>query len=153
MAVRAGSKAPEFTLSGTGGREYSLAAFRGAPVVLVFYLGDSTPVCTEQLNQYTADIGKFTEIGAQVLAISPQSVESHEMFAASEGGFAFPLLADVDKKVGEAYGIIGPTGFYRRSVFVVDARGVIRYAHRAIGALSFKPTEELVQAILDSGVS
>ena len=147
MAVRAGSKAPDFTLPGTGGRDYSLSEFRGAPVVLVFYLGDSTPVCTAQLNQYAADIEKFTEIGAQVLAISPQSVDSHETFATAEGGFGFPLLADEDKKVGEAYGIIGPTGFYRRSVFVVDAQGVIRYAHRALGALGFKPTEELIDAV------
>src|SRR5436190_5015789 len=69
MAVRAGSEAPEFTLPGTGGRDYSLSEYRGTTVVLVFYPGDNTPVCTQQLNQYTADIEKFTEVGAQVLAI------------------------------------------------------------------------------------
>ena len=147
MPVRAGSRAPEFTLPGTGGRDYSLSEYRGAPLVLIFYPGDNTRVCTEQLNQYTADIEKFTEVGAKVVAISPQSVKSHEGFACAQGGFGFPLLADEDKKVGEAYGIIGPTGFYRRSSFVVDANGIIRYAHRSVGSMTFKPSDELVAAV------
>jgi thioredoxin-dependent peroxiredoxin len=145
--VRSGSPAPDFTLPGTGGREYSLSEYRGAPVVLVFYPGDNTPVCTEQLNQYTADIEKFSEVGAQVLAISPQSVKSHEGFACAQGGFGFPLLADEDKSVGLAYGIIGPAGFYRRSTFVVDANGIIRYSHRSVGSMTFKPSEELIAAV------
>jgi len=147
MAVSVGDIAPDIDLPGTGGRNYSLVEYRGQPVVLVFYPGDNTPVCTEQLNQYTSDIGKFTESGAQVLAISPQSVKSHEGFSCSQGGFAFPLLADEDKAVGQAYGIIGPVGFYRRSVFVVDGDGVIRYAHRAVGGMSFRPTDELIDAV------
>ena len=151
MPVRAGSHAPEFTLPGTGGRDYSLSEYRGAPVVLVFYPGDNTPVCTDQLNQYTADIEKFSEAGARVLAISPQSVKSHEGFACAQGGFAFPLLADEDKAVGQAYGIIGPSGFYRRSAFVVDAQGIIRYAHRAVGGMTFKPSDELVEAVRRAG--
>ena len=76
----------------------------GRPVVLVFYPGDNTPVCTRQLTTYTAEIDAFREVDAQVLAISPQSVESHDGFSANQGGFAFPLLADVDKEVGR-----GPT--------------------------------------------
>jgi len=147
MAVSVGDIAPDIDLPGTGGRNYSLVEYRGQPVVLVFYPGDNTPVCTEQLNQYTSDIEKFTESGAQVLAISPQSVKSHEGFSCSQGGFAFPLLADEDKAVGQAYGIIGPVGFYRRSVFVVDGDGVIRYAHRAVGGMSFRPTDELIDAV------
>src|SRR5206468_363015 len=124
-AVRVGQAAPSFTLPGTdsteaGRRDYSLEEYRGQPVVLVFYPGDNTPVCTEQLNQYTSDIAKFAEVGAQLLAISPQSVKSHDGFACKQGGFGFPLLADEDKAVGTAYGIIGPVGFYRRSVFVID---------------------------------
>jgi peroxiredoxin Q/BCP len=73
-------------------------------------------------------------------------VDSHCDFSRKHG-FKFPLLADTDKKVGEAYGILGPIGFYRRSVFVVDAEGVIRYAHRAIAGLTYKSTDELVQAV------
>jgi peroxiredoxin len=104
-------------------------------------------VCTVQLNTYTADIGRFDEVGAQVLAISPQSVAQHDAFAADQGGFAFPLLSDEDHAVGEAYGVLGPVGFYRRSVFVVDAEGVVRYAHRSTAGLTFRPTDELVEAV------
>ncbi|HTN78562.1 MAG TPA: peroxiredoxin [Acidimicrobiales bacterium] len=147
MTISVGEKAPDFTLPGTGGKQYSLSDYRGHVVVVVFYPGDNTPVCTKQLNAYTNDIAEFTEVGAQILAISPQNVESHEGFSAKHGGFAFPLLADTDKKVGEAYGILGPLGFYRRSVFVVDADGFVRYTHRAVAGLTFRPTDELVNAV------
>ena len=152
MTARVGDPAPDFTLSGTDGtpegrRDYTLSEYRGQPVVLVFYPGDNTPVCTRQLNSYTEEIDAFEDLGAQVLAVSPQDVASHEGFSEKQGGFAFPLLADTDKTVGEAYGIIGPIGFYRRSVFVVDAGGTVAYAHRAVAGLTFRPTDELVQAI------
>ena len=152
MAAEVGRPAPDFTLAGSdntdaGRRDYSLSEYRGQPVVLVFYPGDATPVCTRQLNSYTEDIDSFTEAGAQVLAISPQSVASHDEFSCKQGGFAFPLLADTDKAVGEAYGILGPLGFYRRSAFVVDAEGIVRYAHRAVAGLTFRSTEELVAAV------
>ncbi len=150
--VALGETAPAFTLAGADGtdegrREYSLAEYAGQPVVLVFYPGDNTPVCTRQLNEYTAEIDAFEGVGAQVLALSPQDVASHEGFAEKQGGFGFPLLADTDKSVGEAYGILGPLGFYRRSVFVVDAAGKVAYSHRAIAGLTFRPTSELVAAV------
>lgn len=150
--VAIGENAPEFTLPGTDGtdagrRDYSLSEYRGQPVVLVFYPGDSTPVCTRQLNSYTAEMEEFDAVGAQLLALSPQDVESHEEFSDKQGGFGFPLLADTDKSVGEAYGIIGPIGFYRRSVFVIDAEGKVAYSHRAIAGLTFRPTSELVDAV------
>ena len=152
MTAEVGSPAPEFTLPGTdstdtGRRDYSLREYRGQVVVLVFYPGDSTAVCTRQLSSYNEDIDSFTEAGAQVVAISPQSVASHDEFSCKQGGFAFPLLADTDKAVGEAYGILGPLGFYRRSAFVIDADGIVRYAHKAVAGLTFRSTEELVSAV------
>jgi thioredoxin-dependent peroxiredoxin len=152
VAVRVGDRAPGFTLPGTGGRDYSLAEFAGRPVVLVFYPGDDTPVCTRQLRHYTEEIGQFEGLGAQVLGIAPGSVDSKEACAAAHG-FAFPLLADTDKAVAEAYGVLGPIGFYLRSVFVVDAGGVIRYAHRATAGLGFKRTDELVAAIIEAATT
>lgn len=146
MAAAIGDIAPDFTLPGTGDATYSLSSFRGQPVVIVFYPGDGTPVCTKQLNSYNSELAEFEGVGAQVLAISAQDVESHESFA-SKHGFKFPLLADTDKSVAAAYGTVGPLGFPRRSVFVVDAKGVIRYAHRAIASLTFRPVEELVAAV------
>jgi peroxiredoxin Q/BCP len=147
MSVGVGDRAPDFTLPGTGGHDYSLAEFRGKPVVLVFYPGDDTPVCTKQLNAYNDGLGQFTDLGAQVLAISAQDIDSHDRFSAKHGGFAFPLLADTDKAVAGLYGTLGPIGFPRRSVFIVDGDGVIRYAHRAIAGLTYRPVSELVAAL------
>jgi peroxiredoxin Q/BCP len=152
MAAEVGEAAPDFTLEGSdntdaGRRRYTLSEHRGQVVVLVFYPGDNTPVCTRQLNTYSEDLASFTEAGATVLAISPQSVQSHDDFACKQGGFGFPLLADTDKAVGHAYGIVGPLGFYRRSAFVVDGEGIVRYAHRAIAGITFRSTDELVKAV------
>jgi peroxiredoxin Q/BCP len=152
MSVSVGDEAPDFTLPGTDGtpdghQDVTLSDYRGRPVVLVFYPGDNTPVCTRQLTTYTAEIDAFRDVDAQVLAISPQSVDSHDGFSEKQGGFAFPLLADVDKEVGRTYGILGPVGFYRRSIFVIDADGVVRHAHRAVAGLWFRPTDELVAAV------
>ena len=152
MAAVVGQPAPDFELPGTDGtdtgrRSYTLAEFRGQPVVVAFYPGDNTPVCTRQLNAYTRDIDAFRDVGAQVLAISPQSVESHESFSCSQGGFAFPLLADEEKVVASSWGVLGPLGFYRRSAFVLDADGIVRYAHRAVAGLTFRGTDELVAAV------
>jgi thioredoxin-dependent peroxiredoxin len=155
MSVGVGEPAPPFTLPGVAGderRDWSLEEFRGRPVVLVFYPGDNTPVCTRQLNAYNDDLQRFEAVGAQILAISPQSVDSHVRFSDRQGGFAFPMLADIDKAVGQSYGILGPLGFYRRSVFVVDEAGVIRYAHRAMVGATFRSTDELAAAVENRAV-
>ena len=143
MSVGVGDRAPDFTLPGTGDREWSLAEFRGRNVVLVFYPGDDTPVCTKQLNAYNDGLDEFVQLDAQVIGISAQDVASHEKFSGKHG-FDFPLLADTDKAVAAAYGTLGPIGFPRRSVFIVDRDGVIRYAHRAIAGLTYRPVAELV---------
>jgi thioredoxin-dependent peroxiredoxin len=146
MTLSIGERAPDFTLPGTGGTSYTLSDLRGAPVVLVFYPGDDTPVCTKQLNSYNDEFDQFADVGAQVLAISSQDLDSHERFAA-KNGFTFPLLSDAKKEVAGLYGTLGPLGFPRRSVFVVDGDGVIRYAHRAIAGLTFRPVDELVEVL------
>jgi len=143
VSLAVGDPAPAFTLPGTGGRSYSLADYAGRPVVLVFYPGDDTPVCTKQLNSYNDDLARFEELDAQVLGISAQGVDSHDRFSGKHG-FGFPLLADPDKRVAAAYGTLGPIGFPRRSVFVVDGDGVVRYAHRAIAGLTYRSVDELV---------
>ncbi len=144
--LNVGDRAPDFTLKGTGGASFTLSDFRGTPVVLAFYPGDNTPICTKQLDSYQGDLAGFEAVGAKMLGISPQSVASHDEFACKRG-YAFPLLADEDKSVGQAYGVVGPIGFYRRCVFVIDAKGTIRYAHRAIAGLTFKSSAELIDAV------
>jgi len=146
-----GDQAPQFTLPGTapgggGVQEFSLLDFAGRPVVIAFYPGDDTSVCTKQLNDYNEGMEAFNGLDAQILGISPQDVESHDRFSAKYG-FKFPLLADTDKVVAREYGTLGPIGFPRRSVFIVDGGGVIRYAHRAIAGLTFRPASELVEVL------
>jgi peroxiredoxin Q/BCP len=147
-----GDPAPGFTLPGTDNREYSLSSYLGQPVVLVFYPGDDTPVCTAQLRSYSEGISAFDELGAQVLGISPQDVASHERFARANG-LQMPLLADSSKAVGERYGILGPLGFYRRSVFVVDATGVIRFARRSLSSLTYIDAGRLLDAVRETQVT
>ncbi len=144
--IRVGDTAPDFSLPATGDQEVSLSSFRGRPVVIVFYPGDDSPVCTKQLNSYNDGLNEFEDLDAQVLAISSQDLDSHEAFS-NKYGLNFPLLADTDKSVSKMYGVLGPLGFPRRSVFIVDGSGVIRYAHRAIAGLSYRPVSELIEAL------
>ena len=144
---RSGDRAPDFTLPGTpAGQPYTLSDHRGRVVVLVFYPGDDTVVCTAQLVNYTTELHRFAELGADVVAISPQNLASHEQFA-DRHGIGFPLLADTERVAGRAYEVVGPLGFYKRSVFVVDPEGVVRYVHRSSHGLTFRPADELVAAV------
>ncbi|HPU38886.1 MAG TPA: peroxiredoxin [Microthrixaceae bacterium] len=151
--LRIGDPAPEFTLDGVDGRSgapltVSLASLQGRPLVIAFYPADDSPVCTAQLNEYTATIGEFDRLDAQVVAISPQSPESHRGFAAAQGGFAFPLLSDVDMSVGRSFGVVGLLDLYRRSTFVLDAQGAVRYAHRYLNAAAgYHSTPDLVSVL------
>lgn len=144
--VEVGSTAPDFTLPGTGSKSYGLAQFKGRTVVLVFYPGDETLVCTKQLCSYNNELQQFEKVNAQILAISAQDVASHESFSTNRG-FKFPLLADTEKSVAKAYGTVGPLGLPRRSVFVIDPQGVVKYVHRALLGVTFRPVAELIEAV------
>lgn len=141
-----GDPAPSFSALGTGDRTYSLDDYSGSPLVLVFYPGDATPVCTQQLLQYNEGLDKLAQLDARVLAMSPQDIASHEKFQADHS-FAFPLLYDEDRQIAEKYGVIGPLGFYRRSVFVIDANGIIRYASRSTAGLTYPSVDKIVEAL------
>ncbi len=88
-------------------------------------------------------------MGAQILAVSPQDLDSHEKFSCKHE-LGFPLLADTEKSLFEAFGALGPLGFPRRSVFVIDGDGVIRYAHKAIAGMTFRKSSELVAAVREA---
>jgi len=145
--IEVGQAAPEFTLPGVQDgekRDYTLSEYRGRKVILAFYPGDATPGCTRQMCSYRDNLSALDPTGAVLLGISPQDVESHERWAAKKG-FHFPLLADVDKKVIELYGVKG-SGFIavRRSVFVVDGEGIVRFADRKLIGATFVPIDKLV---------
>jgi thioredoxin-dependent peroxiredoxin len=144
-----GEAAPEFTLPGVALKDgdaiesqYTLSAHRGSPLVLAFYPGDNTAVCTRQLCSYTSGLESFTSFGADVWAISPQGLASHAQFA-RKYQLAFPLLADEGLAVSRRYGItLGGAGL-RRSVFVVDADGVLRWKHVTLVGLTFPPAKTI----------
>jgi thioredoxin-dependent peroxiredoxin len=144
-----GEAAPDFTLPGilisggeAGRADYTLSAHRGRPLVLAFYPGDDTTVCTKQLCSYTSGLDGFTGLGATVWGISPQDVGSHERFA-RKYDLAFPLLADVGLAVSRQYGItLGGAGL-RRSVFVLDGEGVIRWKHVTLVGLTFPSADSI----------
>ncbi|GAA1944223.1 peroxiredoxin family protein [Kitasatospora viridis] len=144
-----GSAAPDFTLqgvllddSGATRHEYRLAEAKGSPLVLVFYPGDNTPVCTKQLCSYTSELSRFKDLGATVWAVSPQGLESHEAFA-RQYDLRFPLLADPEREVARSYGIAVPGLGLRRSVFILDAEGTVRWRHIALAGLTFQHTDTL----------
>jgi peroxiredoxin Q/BCP len=143
--VEVGDRAPDFELPGTGGRSYRLADYLGKGVILAFYPGDFTRVCTAQLCSYRDNAERLDGLGIEVLGISPQSVESHERFT-DKHSLNVPLLADEDRAVAGAYGVAaGP--LVRRSIFVVDSEGVIRYKHVAMVGLGFQDIDDLERAV------
>jgi peroxiredoxin Q/BCP len=144
--LRVGQSAPDFRLEGTGPRTYSLSDYAGKRVILAFYPGDFTPVCTRQFCSYREDGDRIEALGVEMLGISPQSVESHERFRA-EHGLNVPLLSDPDKRVAKAYGVVGPGGFIRRSIVLVDGDGVVRYRHVALFGLRYQDVGDLERAI------
>jgi len=147
--VDVGDAAPDFELPGTGGKTYKLSDYRGRKLVLAFYPGDFTAVCTKQFCSYRDQGEKLDQIGADVLGISPQSVESHERFS-QEKSLNVPLLADEDKSVAKAYGVLaGP--MVRRAIFVIDEQGIVRHRKVTLVGLSFESVDDLEQAVASVG--
>jgi peroxiredoxin Q/BCP len=147
--VEVGDRAPDFELTGTSERTYRLTDFRGRWLVLAFYPGDFTPVCTRQFCSYRDAADRLDELDAEVLGISPQSLDSHERFRAKYG-LTVPLLADPDRTMIRAYGVLGPGGLVRRSIFIVDPTGMVRYRHVALLGLHFKDVEALKRSLREA---
>ena len=143
--VDVGDAAPNFELPGTGGKTYKLSDYRGRKLVLAFYPGDFTAVCTKQFCSYRDQGDRLDQLGADVLGISPQSVESHERFT-QEKSLNVPLLADEDKAVAKAYGVLaGP--MVRRAIVVIDEQGIVRHRKVTLVGLSFESVDDLEQAV------
>ncbi|HEY0392154.1 MAG TPA: peroxiredoxin [Solirubrobacterales bacterium] len=147
--VDVGDAAPDFELRGTGGKTYKLSDYRGRKLVLAFYPGDFTAVCTKQFCSYRDQGDRLDQLGAEVLGVSPQSVESHERFT-EEKRLNVPLLADEDKQVAKAYGVLaGP--MVRRAIFVIDEEGIVRHRKVTLVGLSFESVDDLEQAVASVG--
>lgn len=125
--LQPGQPAPPFSLPDENGRAVSLENLRGRPVVLVFYPGDDTPVCTKQLCEVRDDWAAFQRLSAAVYGINGQGAKAHGKFVAKYK-FPFPLLIDRGWKVSRAYR--AGWGIVRRTVYVVAPDGRVAYAKR-----------------------
>ena len=126
-----GTHAPDFSLNSTPDQRVSLSAFRGKPVVLVFYPADWSPVCGDQVALYNEMLDEFANSNAQVIGISVDGVWCHLAFA-KDRNLHFPLLSDFEPKgrVSKKYGAYhDDLGESSRALFVLDASGVIRWTH------------------------
>ena len=140
-----GDPAPDFELDGTEGA-FHLSEHRGERVVLLFYPGDNTAVCTRQFCSYRDEAEGFDELEATVVGISTQSVESHLDWTAKHG-LTVPLLADPKGRVAKAYGAHRALGGTTRAVVIVDEEGRVGYRHDHLLGLDFQTVEDLRDAL------
>ncbi len=129
--LAAGAFAPDFALPTTPDQKLSLSELRGAPVVLVFYPADWSPVCGDQLALYNELLPEFSEFQAQLVGISVDGIWCHLAFS-KDRKFHIPLLADFEPKgaVSRLYGVYNEhNGESERALFVIDAEGMIRWSH------------------------
>ena len=147
MSTNIGAQAPDFSLKDGEGRDWRLSEQRGRVVVLLFYPGDETPVCTRQMCSVRDNWEQYRETGAEVVGVSTDSVESHRKFA-EHHSLPLRLLSDPDRRVAEMYGaksrLPGRAG---RAGVVIDANGRVRH-NKAQPLSLFRPKDdEVLEAI------
>jgi len=155
-----GEQAPDFELPGTEGN-FKLSEHRGRNIVLAFYPGDATTVCTKQFCSYRDNADKLDSLDAEVVGISPQSVDSHERWV-EEQELNVPLLADEDLAVSKRYGVtawLGPLArftelnetpggrYIMRAIFIVDGEGIVRHRHVSRTGSTFQSVEDIERAL------
>ncbi len=154
MSVSVGDKAPNFTLRAHDTNEVSLENFQGKNVVLLFFPLAFTGVCTTELCTMRDDIASYNGMDAEILAISVDSLFTLEKFR-EEQNLNFPLLSDFNKAVSQAYGalyedfVLDMKGVSKRSAFVIDREGIIRYAE-VLESAGDLPNFDEVKATLSS---
>ena len=144
-APHVGDLAPDFALEGTDGT-FRLSEHRGRRVVLLFYPGDETAVCTKQFCSYRDRADDMSALDAVVVGISDQDVESHAAFAAHHG-LTVPLLADVDRSVAKAYGASAPVLGTRRAALALGEDGIVRHRVGHPLGLDGQSADDLAEAL------
>ena len=148
MVIQEKTKAPDFTLMDEKGQQINLSDFMGKPVVLYFYPKDDTPGCTTEACSFRDDYSLYTDAGAVILGVSPDSEKSHAKFAGKHH-LPFTLLADEGHKICELYGVWGRKKFMGkeydgvfRTTFLIDARGMIAKVFEGV-----KPVEHSAEVL------
>jgi peroxiredoxin Q/BCP len=142
-----GEQAPDFQLDGTDG-PFKLSDHRGERVVLLFYPGDETLVCTKQFCSYRDRAEDFAMLSATVVGISSQDLNAHEEFAGKHA-LNVPLLADVEKSVARAYDAYSRRLGVKRAVILIDEQGIVRHRHDHLLGLDYQSVDEL-KSMLDA---
>lgn len=133
MNIAVGQPAPDFVLYDTDKNKVSLADFRGKNVLLLFFPQAFTSTCTKELCAVRDDISRYSNVNAEVIGISVDSVFTLKKYK-EEQGYNFPLLSDFNKEVSEKYDslylewILDMKGVSKRSAFIIDKEGIIQYA-------------------------
>lgn len=141
-----GDPAPDFELEGTSGT-FRLSDQRGRRVVLLFYPGDNTPVCTSQFCSYRDRPEDLAGLDAVVVGISSQSMESHQSFTAKHQ-LNVPLLADPGGSVAQRYSAFARRlGVTRRATIVIDEEGIVRHRHDHLLGLAYRSVDDLREAL------
>ncbi len=154
MTIQIGQTAPDFALFNSDKNKVSLADQKGKNVVLLFFPQAFTGVCTKELCGVRDNIAQYNNANAEVFGISVDSVFTLGKFK-EEQGFNFPLLSDFNKEVSAAYGslyqdwILDMKGVSKRSAFVIDKQGVVRYAE-VLESAGDVPNFDAIQNILNS---
>lgn len=144
MAVKVGDKAPNFTLPSQMGDEVTLSEYIGKKnIVLYFYPKDETRGCTREACEFRDRYDVFTNLGAEVIGVSAQSVESHKSFA-THHGLPFLLLSDEKNEVRKLYGVSATMGVIPgRVTFVIDKKGIVRHTFSS----QFQPEKHIKEAL------
>jgi len=144
--ISEGTKAPDFTLPDAEGKNVSLSDYAGKKILLVFYPGDDTPVCTTQLCSYRDNFSQFTSRGVNIIGISTNSVESHQSFS-SRNELPFPILSDTDHSVSKMYDAMSFLGMSQRAYVYIDQEGIVQLSFSEMLPLFYKTTQDLLEQI------
>lgn len=144
--IPVGTKAPDFSLLDQHGKSVSLSAFKDKKVLLVFYPGDNTPVCTAQLCSYRDNFSAFEQAGVQILGISTDDAASKKSFA-EKYQFPFPILSDKEKIVSKQYDALSFFGVSQRAYVLIDEEGTVMYAHSELLPIVYRSVNELLSQV------
>ena len=148
--LKAGTRAPQFSLNSTPDQAVSIDDFRGQPLIIAFYPADWSPVCGDQMSLYNEILPEFRRHRAALLGISVDSVWCHGAFA-SQRKLHFPLLADFEPKgaVAKMYGAYrAKDGVAERALFVLDPEGVIHWSY--LSPIGVNPGADGILEALDT---
>lgn len=144
IKVNPGDRAPDFEGPTAEGKILGLKDFLGKNVVLYFYPKDDTPGCTKEACSFRDNLQPIRSLGAEIIGVSVDSVESHKKFS-TKFGLPFPLISDKEKRIAKAYGVLRVTGTTNRVTFIIDKNGNIAKIFPKVDVS--KHTEEVVAAI------